>query len=139
MNGQPETQQGLNSAIEEADALLNNIEPSPFSAQAYGCLRDKITSYIGQLISESVKISKRHKADLVSQNHIERASDNLVSKKRGRLNYLIGTLGGIFLGATVSNIFGMLVLNQIYTTSGIVITISTGILGAFMIAINLND
>lgn len=128
----------LNDAITEASQTLNTFESSPFSDKAYDSLKDKVATYIGHIITESIRISKRHKADLVSQSHIEAASDNLISKKRSKLNYLAGTLGGIFLGATVSNIFGMLVLNQTFNSTGIVITILIGIIGSFLIAINLN-
>jgi len=129
----------LNEAINEANNTLNSLGTSPFTNRAYESLKEKIATYIGQIITESIRISKRHKADLVSQSHIETASDNLISKKRSKLNYLSGTLGGIFLGATVSNIFGMLVLNQAFNTSGIIITIALGIIGAFLIAINVNN
>jgi hypothetical protein len=129
----------LNEAINEANNTLSEFDSSPFTSKAYESLKDKISSYIGQIITESIRISKRHKADLVSQTHVEDASDNLISKKRGKLSYLAGTLGGIFLGATVSNIFGMLVLNQTFTTTGIIITIIIGIVGAFLIAINLGN
>ena len=43
--------------------------------------------------------------DGISQNYIEQASSQLISKRRGKWNYLTGTFGGIFFGATVSNIF----------------------------------
>lgn len=102
-------------------------------------LRQKITDYIGDLISESLRVSKRHKADIVSQNHIEQANEHLISKRRSKLSYLAGTLGGIFLGATVSNIFGMMVLNQTYTITGIIVTVSIGVIGSFLISFNLNN
>ena len=129
----------LSDAIKEANDTLNSFESSPFSEKAYDSLKENITSYIGQIITESIRISKRHKADLVSQSHVEDANDNLISKKRSKLNYLAGTLGGIFLGATVSNIFGMLVLNQVFNNAGIIATIIIGIFGAFLVAVNLSN
>jgi len=74
-----------------------------------------------------------------TQNHIEQANDNLISKRKGKWSYLLGTLGGIFLGTAASNTFGMLVLNTTYTVGGITTTIVIGMIGAFLIAINLNN
>lgn len=129
----------LSDAIDEANAALEKADATPFSDKAYESLRQKISDYIGSLISESLRISKRHKADIVSQNHIEQANEHLISKRRSKLNYLAGTLGGIFLGATVSNIFGMMVLNQTYSLTGIITTLVIGVVGSFLISINLNN
>jgi len=129
----------LYDAIEEANTALEQADSAPFSDKAYESLRQKISDYIGNLISESLRISKRNKADIVSQNHIEQANEHLISKRRSKLNYLAGTLGGIFLGATVSNIFGMMALNQTYSSTGIIITVVIGVVGSFLISINLNN
>jgi len=136
------TQQNTNElidALKEANDTVSKLDASPFSDKAYTRLKEKISEYISSIIVESIKISKRQKADIVSQNHIELANDNLISKRKGKWSYLLGTLGGIFLGTAATNTFGMLVLNATYTVVGIAATILLGILGAFFIAINLNN
>ena len=129
----------LNEAIKEANNALSKLDSSPFSDKAYSSLNEKIGDYIGTLITDAIKISKRHKADVVSQNHIEEANDNLISKRKGRWKFLAGTIGGVFLGATASNSFSMLVLNTTFSMTGIISTIIIGIIGSFLIAINLNN
>ena len=136
------TQQNPNElidAIREANDLISKLDSSPFSPKAYTRLKDKFNEYISSIIVESIKISKRQKADIVSQSHIEQANDNLISKRKGKWSYLLGTLGGIFLGTAASNTFGMLVLGTTFAVSGIVATIVIGMIGAFLIAINLNN
>lgn len=129
----------LIDAIKEANDVVSKLDSSPFSEKAYTRLKDKVSEYISSIIIESIKISKRQKADLVSQNHIEQANDNLISKRKGKWSYLAGTLGGVFLGTAASNTFGMMVLNTTFTVVGIAATIVIGMLGAFLIALNLNN
>lgn len=129
----------LNEAIKEANNELDKLKISPFSEKAYITLKDKISEFIGQLITESIKISKREHSDLISQTQVEQATANLISKRKSKSNYIIGTLGGILLGSTISNIFGMLILNQVFSTVGIILTLLTGIIGTFMVTINVKN
>ena len=119
--------QDLATAIGDANNILDSFKKS------------KISDYISSLVAESIKISKRQNADSVSQSHIEQANDQLVVKRRGKYNYLGGTVGGILLGATISNVFGMMVLNTAYSLTGIVTTVVIGIVGTFLVAFNLNN
>ena len=123
----------LQKTIQEADAQLQGIESSPFSPSAFSVLKERISEYIAQLVSESIKISKRHQADTVSAAHIERASEYLISSTRKRFFRHLGTVGGIFLGVALSNTVAMTTANQ-YSTVGIVVSTVLGIVGTFLVA-----
>ena len=129
----------LIDAIKEANDVVSILDLSPFSEQAYTRLKDKFNEYISSLIVESIKISKRQKADLVSQSHIEQANDNLIFKRKGKWRYLAGTLGGVFFGTAATNTFSMLVSDINFTPIATTATIVIGMIGAFLVAINLNN
>jgi histone H3/H4 len=132
----PPSRNPLQRIIQEADNQLQDIEPSPFSPSAFSVLKEKISEYIVQLVSESIKISKRHQADTVSATHVERASEYLVSSTSRRFFRHLGTVGGILLGASLSNILSITVSGQ-YSAAGILVSAGLGIIGAFMIALHI--
>ena len=132
----PSNIESLERVIQEADAQLQDVDPSPFSSSAFSVLKDKISEYISQLVSESIKVSKRHQADTVSAAHVERASEYLVTTTSRRFFRHLGTIGGIFLGASLSNILTMTTI-ELYSAVNIVISLTFGIVGAFMIALHM--
>jgi hypothetical protein len=133
------TKDQVKEAVENSEAKLQSLEPNPFSEKGFLMVKKNISGYVSDLITESIRVSTKKREDSVSESSVEQASANLISKRRSKLNYLAGTFGGIFLGATVSNIFGMMVLGQTFTTIGIVVTILFSILGSFMISLNLSN
>jgi hypothetical protein len=90
-----------------AQATLRGISRSPFSAEAFAKLQERIEQYIDDLIIESVRIMSRHQADTVSPAYVSQASDNLVAGRRRKLLSLLGALGGALLGAAASNFLDM--------------------------------
>lgn len=132
----PPDRNPLQRIIQQADAQLQDIEPAPFSPSAFSVLKEKISEYIVQLVSESIKVSKRHQADTASAAHVERASEYLVSSTSRRFFRHLGTVGGILLGASLSNILLMTVAGQ-YSTVGTLVSAGLGIIGAFMIALHI--
>ena len=136
MDDKLKTSIDLQKAINEAEQELTNIDTSPFSLSAFDFLKTKIGEYIAQLISESIKISKRHQADTVSANHVQRASEYLFASTSKRIFRHLGTVGGILLGASLSNLLSMTGTGQ-YTTPGILISSGLGIIGSFLIAIHI--
>lgn len=126
----------LHALVEEADRSLHGIDPLPFSTNAFTRLKEKIAEYTAQLITESIKISKRHKADTVSTSHVEHASQYLVSSTSHKLFKHLGTIGGILLGTGASNILSMVTTNQ-YGTTGIISSFILTAIGAFMVAAHI--
>lgn len=126
----------INQITEDAVSQIDQIGPAPFSPSGFNTLKEKISEYIVNLISESIKVSRRHQADTVSSNHVQRATEYLVSVTSRRFFRHLGTVGGILLGASLSNILSMAGTNQ-YTTLGVILSASLGITGAFLIALHI--
>ena len=122
--------------VNEAEAALEDIDTSPFSQYAFSILKSKISQYLSELIDESLKVSKRHQADTVSAAHVERASEYLVSSTTRRFFRHLGTVGGILLGGSLSNILAMTVAGK-YSALGNLVSIGLGIVGAFLIALHI--
>jgi hypothetical protein len=124
----------IQEIVRRAEADLDSAPPTLFSPAAYSLLKKKISEYVGELINESLKVSKRRQSDMVSVAHVERASEYLIASTGRRLFRHIGTVGGIFLGAAISNLLTMTSANQ-FSTLAILVTTALGIVGAFMIAL----
>lgn len=74
---------------------LQNSDHTPFSSNAFNRLKEKISEYTTQLITESVKVARRHQSESVSTSDVERASQYLVSSTSRKVYRHMGTLGGI--------------------------------------------
>lgn len=136
MTNLSENTETLEKVFKEADAKLPSVDPSPFSSEAFLELKGKISEYITLLVSESLNVSKRHQADVVSATHVEIASSYLVTRSRKRIFGHIGMVGGILLGAAISNVLAMVTVQQ-YTVDGILVTVSLTAIGTFMVAIHI--
>lgn len=119
-----------------AEDRLKAVDGSPFSPAAFSTLKAKISEYVVELVNESIKVSKRHVADTVSAAHVQRAAEYLVSSTPRRIYRHLGTVGGILLGAALSNILAMTVVGQ-YTGGGTILSAALGTVGAFMIALHI--
>ena len=134
----PQSNQGeeTRGIIEGAEKQLQGVDSSLFSPIAFNTLKAKIAEHIIELISESSKVSKRQRTDTVSAAHVERANEYLVSSTSRRIYRHLGTVGGILLGAALSNILAMILIGQ-YTGGGTILSVGLGIIGSFMIALHI--
>lgn len=119
--------------VRQAEMALADSDSSPFSPPAFRVLKAKVSEYVVELVNESVKVSRRHVADTVSAAHVERAAQYLVASTSHRLYKHLGTVGGILLGAALSNLLAMVLAGQ-YTGQGTILSAAFGITGAFLIA-----
>lgn len=129
-----------NAAVEQisddAATALRNLEQSPFSTRAFATLTSKINEYIADLVNESIKIAHRHRADTVSAAHVESASEHLVASASHRIFRHLGTVGGILLGAAISNVLGMVTAGK-FTSAGTIISLISAVVGAFLVALHI--
>ena len=89
-----------------------------------------------ELIGESTREAKRRRLDTVSETHVERASE-ILSSNAGRNVYRhVGTLGGVLLGASISNLLAMATSSTVTFTS-VALTTALGVIGAFAIALHI--
>lgn len=134
----PNTQLGnLPILIDDANKSLEKSTPHNFSEKAFKPLKQNISTYIIELVSESMRNARREKVDSVSASHVEKASAYLVTKNRGKLKNILGGVGGVFLGAAVQEIIS--IVNSTNPPNTIsVVTISTLMLvGTILVAWNL--
>jgi hypothetical protein len=128
------------SAVEEVTRKavddLHSVESSPFSSAAFGLLKVKISQYIIELVNESIRVAKRYQADTVSAAHVERANEYLITSTSRRMYKHLGTVGGILLGASVSNILAMITAGQ-YSAKATIASAVSGIIGAFLVAFHI--
>jgi hypothetical protein len=132
----PDPDGALEHTLKRAESELAQADSSPFSPSAFSVLKEKVAEYIRELVNESVRVSRRHQADTVSAAHVERGAEYLVSITSRRFFRHLGTVGGILLGASLSNILAMTTAGQ-YSPTGILVSAGLAVAGAFMIALHI--
>jgi hypothetical protein len=137
MTNVPDKPQNQLAKVEtEVRKQLDTIEPSTFSEPAFNQLTGIISDFIHDLIVESVNISRRHGADVVSQSHINIAYHYLISHSKRKIFDHLGTIGGIFLGAAISYFLTLSPDNKI-GQSNLWFCFLIGIVGVFLIGLNI--
>jgi hypothetical protein len=116
-------------ALQEAASVVDAVDTAKFSAPAQQVLRSKIEEYCRALVAESHRLRMRADDDVVSATHVRRAAENLIISSPPRWLAHIGALGGIFMGAAISNILAMATTSQ-YSRMGVITTGALAILGA---------
>jgi hypothetical protein len=126
----------VNALLSQAEREVDTIDHVPFSPQAFDIVKLKIASYIRSLIVESAKIARRKQSDVISASHVEQASDYLIANTSQRWLRHLGTVGGILLGASLSNFLSMTTANQ-YSAIGVVASALLAVAGAFGVALHI--
>jgi hypothetical protein len=112
------------------------MDSAPFSPNAFSAMQAAINSHIADLIVESARVAKRQRVDTISETHVERASDFLVTHSSRSAFRHAGTLGGILLGAAISNLLSMAGTTKMSFLS-VGVTTFLGVLGAFGVAFHI--
>jgi tetrahydromethanopterin S-methyltransferase subunit G len=115
--------------VDSVEPALKGIDHSSFSPAAFSALKVKVSQYIADLVEESAKASRRDNLDIISVKHIEIAGERLKQFSSNKIFKNLGVLGGVLLGACLSNLYPMITSNQI-TLSGVLFTLISGIIGA---------
>jgi histone H3/H4 len=126
----------LQQVIDTAERELQNAGQTPFTPKAFSHLKDRISEYAALLITESVKVARRHKSETVSTTHVEHASEYLVSSTSSKVYRHAGTFGGILLGVAGSNFLSMYTTGQ-FTPNGVVVTVIGTLLGGILTAAHM--
>jgi hypothetical protein len=119
-----------------AEDGLQALQISPFTPEAYTSLKIRISEYVTDLVTESSRLAKRDRLDNISAIQVQRANERLVSSTGKRIFRHIGTIGGILLGAALSQALAMTLGNQ-YTAISVVASLILGVIGAFMVALHM--
>jgi hypothetical protein len=119
------------------DSQLGEMDCYQFSKEARSILRKDITKYKKELISEAKKIARQQKADLVSGIHVKDAASRLRCKPSKRIYTHLGTLGGVFLGASISTFLEMGIQGELYPDPLALLVPIFGMVGTFLITFNI--
>jgi histone H3/H4 len=133
--GASERSNELRVLIEAIEQQILKLDISTFSRSAFEHLKKSINAYIVELISESIKNSKRQRADTVSRAHVEKACDYLVSSPRQKIFRHLGTAGGLCAGAAISNVVTMATVAQ-YTLTGVLLSFILGLVGVSLVTLH---
>lgn len=136
MPDNPSSEPPLHQILRQIEERLSTVEATPFSPQAFANLKDKINRFVIQLMDESLKVASRSRSDTVSASHVDRASEYLFFDTSRRLFRHLGTVGGIFAGASLSNLLSM-TTSGVYTLAGILVTTGLALVGGFLIAFHI--
>jgi hypothetical protein len=81
-------------------------------------------------------VSKRHRSDNVAESHVEAAVQFLVGDAPSRIFRHLGTIGGVLLGAGLSNFLSM-ITTKVFTVPSVAITVALAVIGAFLVALHI--
>ena len=130
----------LEKSMKHALSQLDKIETSPFSSSGFKQFKYKISEFVYNLYYESHKVSRTNQSDLISGGHVDIGSMKLMRTRASKNTNLLNSLGGLLLGATISNVFAMVSYGVTFSLIGILLTIISGMIGAFILGYYLlND
>jgi histone H3/H4 len=123
--------------IHDAREKLRTVAPAPFTESAFRVLQDTIDEFISDLMDESFRIAKRHKSEVVSANYVQAAGTYLVASRARRFYRHMGTVGGILLGGSLSNILAMAQSGTTFPMVGTLVSVAVGLIGSFLVAVHI--
>ena len=135
-NAPDKPQFNFQGVIDRVGRELQNAARTPFSEQAFEELKEQISIYAGELVQESVKAARRHRAENVSSADVQQASQYLVASTSHRIYRHAGTIGGLLFGTAFSSILSMITTRQ-YGLSGVVVTFVFTISGTFLMTVHM--
>ena len=137
MNNTPDRPQfNFQGVIDRVSKQMQDAAQIPFSEQAFEGLNDQIGTYAVELIRESVKKAKRHRAESVSSTDVQQAAEYLIARPSHRIYRHVGALGALLLGTALSSIVSMITTNQ-YGLTLVVITFILTFIGTCFTTIHM--
>lgn len=131
---------------EEAEKSLSNpkstllggreLDIAPFTDDAFKMLLKVIDELIGDIVDEAGRSARRSRSEVISKGHLEGAVAYLVLSRSRRLARHIGTIGGILLGGSLSNILSMAQANA-FPPLGTFSSLLVGLVGMSLVAFHV--
>ena len=128
-----EVEDVIRRAQRRAAALGSTV---PFTGPAFIRLQESIAEFIRALVLEAARSARRQRSDMISKVDVDQASRYIAAGAASSSTQHIGTIGGLLLGAAISNGLNI-VSSRAYSTSGIVVTGALLVVGAFLIAFHI--
>lgn len=118
----------LERIIHSAEVEIRQIRPGAFSPEGFQRLKDRIAEFIGELVVESIRVSKRYQSDSVSPAYVDRAAEHLASGKRAMWRRLVGGIGGLVAGVGLAT-SGSMIQQNAYSTRGMILSLVCIVIG----------
>ena len=109
-------------------------QKAPFTEQGMARLTSSVLGYADELIVEAARNAKRQGTDNISASHVDAASQYLVASNPGRRVALLGSFGGLLVGAALSETVLMINGEQVKPMTAAV-TVTMGLVGSFLMAL----
>ncbi len=129
----PSSDEFLIARLMDSETLAKFQE---FSEPAKASTLQWALGYTRKLIHASSAAKESVDGDNVSEANVNEAAYGLNKREEKGFKKLAGILGGIFLGAGISNLFTVIQVGK-FDRNGIIIMAASGILGAFLVAVHL--
>lgn len=126
-------------AIRKAEEDLLLIDKSPFTNDGFDEYKKSIARYIKDLLLYSIKEAERNNIKNVSAAHVSSAAQFLVKFKNDKRKDLYNSLSGLFLGVAISNVYTYVTSSEKQSVAGVVFTVVSAILGAYMLGVNFKS
>lgn len=137
MNNTPDRPQfNFHEVIDRVSKEMQDAAKIPFSEKAFDGLNEQIGTYAVELIRESVKKAKRHRAESVSSSDVQQAAQYLVARPIHRIYRHVGAFGGLLLGTALSSLVSMTTTDQ-HGLTVVVITFILTFIGTCCITIHM--
>jgi hypothetical protein len=126
-NPQPVSEE-LERVLRLAKIEFQQVDHTPFSPEAFQRLTERIDGYIGELVTESGRVARRHNSDSISPSYVDEASQHLISRRTAKWHRLIGAIGGTIFGMGLTSIITMTVANN-YSIRSVIVSVVALVVG----------
>jgi histone H3/H4 len=126
----------VDDVIAAANRAAEEFGDGPFSSAAFSRLQESIADFIRAVVLEAARTARRQRSDVISRVDVEQASRYIAAGSGRSPVQHVGTVGGILLGAALSNGLNI-VSSKSYDASGLIVTGILLVVGTFMIAFHI--
>jgi hypothetical protein len=128
----------IEDILKETLSDISSKNYSPFSKQGFEEYKVQISKFIIRLYDESIRNSKRNNSDIITMTHISDAVNYISNINKFRFSNLLNTVGGIFIGSTLTFLLSVISTNVNYSSEMVIVYILIGIVGSFILGYNLS-
>jgi hypothetical protein len=114
-------------------ALETGRPPRDFSDESLGVLLERQSEYVEELGLEAIRIARRAQADVVSAVDVERADQLVRSAERSRKGRIYETVGGVFLGGGLGQLYAQIALGEEATAVGWIVASLSAVVGLVLL------
>ncbi len=135
-SGPAPTTDPVEQIVRDSYAALEDLDSSePFTGPGFIEVRRNVATYIRDLMVHSARTARRRQVDRVNQVDVRDAARHLSSSRSTSLTTVLSTIGGILLGAALSNALAMLTVEGAIGNLAVVVTSVLLVAGTALVAV----